>query len=63
MAALKNGKIPQQNISAILKRDGLIANSGRFRARRVMPGPAAQSFAVDPSWTGDPDVVQVFAPN
>lgn len=42
VAALENRKILQQDVSAVFEGDCFIANPGRFRARRIMPGAPAQ---------------------
>src|ERR1035438_1161263 len=58
MAAVKNRKIAQQDILAILQADRLVAHARRLRALS-----AAQTLAPDAARSGDGDVRNAVAPN
>ena len=62
MASVKNGKIAQQHVAAILQRDGFVAHAGMLGDRARAPS-AAEAFAPDQAGADDGNILKTLAPD
>src|SRR5260370_11541497 len=62
VASVKNGKIAQQHVAAILQRDGLVAHAG-FLGDWPRTPSATQAFAPNQSGAVDGNVLKALAPD